>query len=236
MKIAMVTGASSGIGLAICKKLIAMNYRVYGLARDFSKTKFKHAEFKTLTCDVTHSKQLEQCVDDVFENEKQLDVLINNAGVGFFAPHEEIKVKDIERLVQTNLQAPLVLTRLVLRKIKQSEGFIINIASITAVKSSPIGSAYAATKAGIKHFSDSLFDEVRKYGVKVTTILPDMTKTPFYDGLHFKEHDDADSHVTSECVADAVETILSQRKGTVVTEMIVRPQKHQIEKKKKNDK
>lgn len=232
MKTAMVTGASSGIGLAICKKLIAMNYRVYGLARDFSKTKFDHAEFKTLACDVTNSKQLEQCVDRIFESEEKLDVLVNNAGVGFFAPHEEIKIKDIERLVQTNLQAPIILTRLVLRKLKQSEGFVINIASITAVKSSPIGSAYAATKAGLKHFSDSLFEEVRKYGVKVTTILPDMTRTPFYDHLHFKEHDDAHSHITAECVADGVATILSQREGTVVTELIIRPQKHQIEKKK----
>ncbi|NUM82069.1 SDR family NAD(P)-dependent oxidoreductase, partial [bacterium] len=95
-----------------------------------------------------------------------------------------------------------------------------------------IGSAYAATKAGLKHFSDSLFEEVRKYGVKVTTILPDMTRTPFYDHLHFKEHDDAHSHITAECVADGVATILSQREGTVVTELIIRPQKHQIEKKK----
>lgn len=232
MKTAIVTGASSGIGLAICKKLVAMNYRVYGLARDFSKAKFKHAEFKTLACDVTNSKQLEQCVETIFENEEKLDVLVNNAGVGFFAPHEEIKIKDIERLVQTNLQAPLILTRLVLRKLKQSEGFIINIASITAVKSSPIGSAYAATKAGLKHFSDSLYEEVRKHGVRVTTLLPDMTKTPFYDRLHFKEHDDTDSHITAECVADAVETVLKQREGTVLTEIIIRPQKHQIEKKK----
>ena len=81
------------------------------------------------------------------------------------------------------------------------------------------------------HFSKGLFDEVRKTGVKVISILPDITKTPFYDELNFREGEEEESYILPECVADAVENILSQREGTVITEIILQPQKHIIRKK-----
>ena len=121
---------------------------------------------------------------------------------------------------------------LLLREIKKSAGFIINISSITAKKSSTHGCAYAATKAGLSHFATSLFDEVRKSGVKVVTIHPDITKTPFYDDLDFMYGDDAQSYIMPESVAQAVENILKQPEGTVISELTIRPQKHMISRKK----
>ena len=114
-------------------------------------------------------------------------------------------------MVALNLEAPLILTNLLLRDLKKNQGFVINISSVTAKKSSPIGCAYAATKAGLSHFSHSLFDEVRKYGVKVVSIHPDMTKTPFYDNANFREGDDEDMFITPECVAEAVEAVINAR-------------------------
>ena len=81
------------------------------------------------------------------------------------------------------------------------------------------------------HFSKGLFDEVRKTGVKVISILPDITKTPFYDKLNFKEGEDEESYILPECVAAFVENILFQREGTVITEVILQPQRHQIKRK-----
>ena len=232
MKTAIVTGASSGIGLEAAKKLISMNYRVYGLARSFSKTKWENKAFIKLVCDVADIKQLKFCVRQILEEESSIDLLLNNAGVGYFGPHEEIKTEHIEEMVKTNLLAPLILTRLLLRELKKSQGYIINIASITALKASVFGGAYAATKAGLRHFGVSLFDEVRKSGVKVITINPDIVQTPFYDHLNFKEHDDPESYITPGSIADAVETIVRQRDGTILSEITIRPQKHLIEKKK----
>ena len=232
MKTAIITGASSGIGLSTSKKLIEFGYTVFGLARDFSKTKFDHNQFTQIVCDVSDLRNLELAVKEILEKADSVDVLVNNAGVGYFAPHEEIAVKHIEQMVKTNLLAPLILTRLLLRELKKSKGFIINIASITATKSSPMGGAYAATKAGLRHFGLSLFDEVRKSGVKVVNINPDITKTDFYETLNFKEHDDPESHLMPEEVASAVAMVLYQREGAVVSEITIRPQKHLIEKKK----
>jgi len=232
MRAAIVTGASSGIGLEVSKKLVEMGYKVYGIARDFSKTAFDDANFVKIQCDVRNTGELCRVVKDIKDKEDDIYILVNNAGVGFFGPHEQLKVQHIEQMVATNLQAPLILTNLLLREIKKSAGFIINISSITAKKSSTHGCAYAATKAGLSHFATSLFDEVRKSGVKVVTIHPDITKTPFYDDLDFMYGDDAQSYIMPESVAQAVENILKQPEGTVISELTIRPQKHMISRKK----
>lgn len=232
MKTVLITGASSGIGLAVTKKLIKLGFRVYGLARDFSKTGFDHPDFIKTPCDVTDTGRLSRIAEEILEQEKDVHILINNAGVGFFGPHEQIKTRQIEKMVATNLAAPMILSGLLLRELKKNSGYIINISSITAKKSSTHGCAYAATKAGLSHFAASLFDEVRKSGVKVVTIHPDLTRTAFYDKLDFSHGDDPESYITPECVADAVEAILNQRPGTVIQEITIRPQKHMIVKKK----
>jgi short-subunit dehydrogenase len=227
MKTAIVTGASSGIGFEISKRLLRMGYKVYGIARDFSKINFEEDNFIKVSCDVTKIHDLSQKIKQI-RKEEDIYILVNNAGVGYFGPHEELNASKIHALVTTNLEVPLVLTQLLLRDLKKNQGFIINISSITAKKSSTYGCAYAATKAGLTHFAESLFDETRKTGVKVITIHPDMTKTAFYDNLNFKEGDVPESYITPQCVANSVEMILSQREGTVVTDITIRPQRHMI--------
>lgn len=230
MGVAIVTGASSGIGLSVSKRLVKMGHRVYGIARDFSKTVFKDLDFVPIVCDLTDSAGLVKTVEDILKRE-DLYILVNNAGVGYFGPHETIKPKYIEEMVRTNLIAPLVLTHLTLRSLRKTQGYVINIASITALYPGRFGCAYAATKAGLHQFSSSLFEEVRKSGVKVVTVYPDITQTSFYNKLNFEPEDNPYCYVTPECVAGAVEFILSQREGTVVTQVVLRPQRLQLRKK-----
>lgn len=235
MGIAIVTGASSGIGLSIARKLVEMGHTVYGFARDFRKTDFQHERFKPMICDVTDLRMLEAQTKSVLEKAGRLDVLVNNAGVGFFGPHETISLENMERMTLTNLLAPMALTRLTLRHLKQSQGFVINIASTAALHPGRFGCAYSATKAGLHQFGLSLFDEVRKSGVRVATIYPDMTRTPFYDRVDFEPDADPECHITPECVADAVEQVLNQRAGTVVTQMVLRPQRIGVVKKRRGE-
>lgn len=233
MKAAIVTGASSGIGLQISIKLIKSGYKVYGMARDFAKTAYENASFIKVTCDITNTHILTQKIKEIKGMEKEIYLLVNNAGVGYFGPHEQLSSKQIEALVKTNIQAPFILTKLLLRDIKKTKGYIINISSITAKKSSTHGCAYAATKAALSHFGLSLFDEIRKSGAKVVTIHPDMTQTNFYDQLDFDVGELPESYITPQSVADAVETVLSQREGTLLSEITLRPQRHMITKKQK---
>lgn len=230
MKRVLITGATSGIGLAISKKLLSMGHVVYGVGRDFSKVDIENNNFYPIVCDLIKYQNIEEMVKKL-KKEVEIDILINCAGIGYFGPHEEINPTKLHKMIALNLEAPLILTQLLLRDLKKREGVIINISSITATKSSTYGCAYSATKAGLVHFSKGLFDEVRKTGVQVISILPDITKTPFYDKLNFREGEEEESYILPECVADAVENILSQRRGTVITEVIIQPQKHIIRRK-----
>ncbi|MGK4199326.1 SDR family NAD(P)-dependent oxidoreductase [Fusobacterium sp. HC1336] len=230
MKRVLITGATSGIGLAISKKLLSMGHVVYGVGRDFSKVDIENNNFYPIVCDLIKYQNIEEMVKKL-KKEVEIDILINCAGIGYFGPHEEINPIKLHKMIALNLEAPLILTQLLLRDLKKREGVIINISSITATKSSTYGCAYSATKAGLVHFSKGLFDEVRKTGVQVISILPDITKTPFYDELNFREGEEEESYILPECVADAVENILSQRRGTVITEVIIQPQKHIIRRK-----
>ena len=194
---AIVTGASSGIGRAISEKLGVLGYEVFGIGRRFDteedrdiagvlqcENDLKNAIFHPIICDLTDTDKLCAIVKQV-TSEHTVKVLVNNAGAAYYGLHEELNPKKIQEMVRVNLEAPLILTQQLLRTLKKNGGYIINISSVTAKQPSPHGCAYAATKAGLASFSSSLFDEARKYGVKVTAVYPDMTETNLYRNADF---------------------------------------------------
>ena len=162
---------------------------------------------------------------------RTIDLLVNCAGVGYYGLHDEIRPENISELIRTNLEVPLLLSNVLLKKLKESKGTILNIASVTATQSNPHGAAYGATKAGLLSFGKSLFDEVRKHGVKVTTILPDMTDTNLYRNASFEASKDENARLLPQDVADSVRYVLEADPHMVITEFTVRPQLHRIEKK-----
>jgi short-subunit dehydrogenase len=206
-----------------------MGYEVYGFGRRFSGEESNN--FHTEILDLIETEKLCNRVREI-AGKTRVEVLVNAAGVGYYGLHEELSVKQLQKLVRTNLEVPLVLTNRLLRTLKENHGTIINISSVTAKKSSPHGCAYAATKAGLSAFGDSLFDEARKYGVRVTTIHPDMTQTNLYRDADFTCGEEKESYLLPEEVAEAVQYVLSQREGVAVPDITIRPQLHRIQRKK----
>ncbi len=230
-KTAIVTGASSGIGYAISKRLSALGYEVFGFGRDFGTVKWEAEDnVHPIVCDVLDTDKLCACVKQIAAQHR-VQILVNNAGVGYYGLHEELNPDKIKKLVRTNLEVPMILTHQLLRHLKENAGYVINISSVTAGQSNPHGCAYGATKAGLSSFSRSLFDETRKYGVKVVTIGPDMTQTNLYRNANFREGEEPESYLLPEDVAKAVEWILGQRDGVIVTELTLKPQIHRIKRK-----
>ena len=221
--LAVVTGTSSGIGAAIANALIAANWRVVGISR--RQTLIESELYTHITLDLNESKRIPSAIEEIIASHGPIAALINNAGIGYFAPHEELSPTEIQEMVSVNLLAPLLITRSALRSLKETSGHIVSISSFSALESSSFGAAYAATKAGIKHFSDSLFDEVRKSGVKVTTITPDITRTPFYDHLNFYPQEDPAAAISPEYIASAVLNALSNSNFCVTTHITLRPQR-----------
>ena len=111
---------------------------------------------------------------------------------------------------------------------------IINITSIEATKSSKFSALYSASKSGLRAFSLALFEEVRKSGVNVVSINPDMTDTAFFDELNFTTHEALDKHLLAEDIADVIENILNHRMGVAINEVTVRAQRFGITKKQNN--
>ena len=248
---AIVTGASSGIGREISRMLCEMGYEVFGIGRRFQGMDTEEERldgsytdnglvdasgfagvFHPIVCDLLDTQAL-ACLVKKLRAEQEISILINNAGIGYYGLHEELAVQNLQAMVRTNLEVPMVLVNLLLRDLKKRKGYIINVASVTAGQSNPHGCAYGATKAGLASFSKSLFDEARKYGIKVATIQPDMTKTDLYRNADFCEGEEEESYLLPKEVAEAVRYVLSGREGMVVTELTLRPQLHRIRKKER---
>jgi len=211
MKNAIVTGYSSGIGEAICKMLEPLDYKIIKLTSRLEDLSSLEKEIKTIL------------------QTDQIDLLVNCAGVGIFKPHEQISLCDIQKLIAINLTAPIVLSNLCLRSLKKTQGKIINISSIEATKHSKFSALYTATKSGLRDFGLCLFEEVRKSGVGVTTINPDITSTNFFDQLHFEPSTSEDCSLLPQTIAQTLKDILNTQ--GVVTDITIRPQKFAIVKK-----
>ncbi|MBN2803847.1 MAG: SDR family NAD(P)-dependent oxidoreductase [Deltaproteobacteria bacterium] len=232
MKTAIVTGASAGIGLEISKILAEDGFKVFGISRNFQKCTFESDDFQKIECDITITNELVKTVKEITKVSPQIDLLVNNAGLGVFGQLETISGSDIKKMVDTNLTAPIILTRLLINRLKESNGKIINISSIAATEQKAKGTVYSATKAGLLQFGEALFEEVRKDGVSVTTILPDMTTgTDFYDASDFEPFSSSETAMEPSTVALCVLNILNQPDGTVLTQVRLKPQKFRLNKK-----
>jgi len=227
---ALVTGASSGIGQAIAQRLLEHGYEVYGIGRDFSAcTLTGHAQFHTVVLDLLDTPALLAFLETLPKD--NLSVLVNSAGCAWYGPHETLSVEAIQTMTRVNLETPILLCGKLLRTLKQNHGTIINIASVTALETSTHGAAYGALKAGLVHFSRTLFEEHRKSGLKVSVILPDMTDTALYRNADFGPDLTEGAYLSPEDTADAVMTVLNAREGTVLSEIVLRPQYRRIHRK-----
>lgn len=233
---ALVTGASSGIGKAISDMLLGQGYTVYGIGRNF-EAEGERERFHPIVFDLLKQNELPKLIKDIKkelrrkagEEEVKFSLLVNCAGVGYYGPHEQLSVSNIAEMTAVNLSVPMILTRLLLRDLKENQGTIVNISSVTANQTNNThGCAYGATKAGLTSFSRSLFEEVRKYGVRVAVIHPDLTDTNLYRNADFTCASDEDCHILAEEVADAVRYILEARDGLVIPEITLKPQRNRI--------
>jgi NAD(P)-dependent dehydrogenase (short-subunit alcohol dehydrogenase family) len=185
--IALVTGASSGIGEATAERLSAAGCKVYGTSRRVSVP--SNPSFEMLPLDVTNDDSVEAVVRSVMGAEGRIDLLVNNAGFGVApAGAEESTLAQARAIFDTNFFGMVRMTRAVVPHMRhQGRGRIINIGSVLGFLPMPYGALYAATKHAIEGYSESLDHELRTRGIRVSVIEPAYTKTQF--DAHFMEPD-----------------------------------------------
>ena len=228
MNNALVTGASSGIGRAISDKLIEMGYNVYGIGRTFDNGQMLPlTNFHKIELDLRDTDLLIKTVTDI-NKDNPISVLVNSAGVAYYGLHDSVNANMIKEMSEVNLMAPMILSNLLIKTIRDNKGAIVNVSSVTATKASPHGAAYGATKAGLTSFSKSIFEEYRKFGVRVIDIKPDMTKTNLYRNADFAPDEDCLASLEPTDVAEAFYNIMRLREGVCVNEIMLTPQLKRI--------
>lgn len=178
-KVALVTGASSGIGEATATRLAAAGYAVYGTSRRGAASG-KRA-FEMLALDVTSDASVQAVVSEVLRRAGRIDLLVNNAGLGVgLAGDEESSVAQAQAIFDTNFFGTVRMTRAVVPHMRrQAAGRILNMGSGLGIAPMPYMAIYSASKHALEGYSESLDHELRTRGIRVAVIEPYITKTPF---------------------------------------------------------
>ena len=176
-KVAVITGASSGIGYSMAKYLYSEGVKVY----DISLVTEKHDEVvKSYSADVNNTQKIEEILEEIYNENGHIDIFINNAGFGIAGAIMDASPDKIYNLVNTNLSAVIALSGKAIKFLKRSGGGrIINTCSVGGIIPLPFQATYSATKAGVEIFGRALANEVKPFNIKVTSVLPGDTKTGF---------------------------------------------------------
>jgi NAD(P)-dependent dehydrogenase (short-subunit alcohol dehydrogenase family) len=181
--VAIVTGASGGIGEATARALQAAGYRVFGTYRRPPASRLPGVEY--LACDVTNDEAVQTAIDQVLAKAGRVDLLVNNAGVGLVAGAEESSLEQAKSLFDVNLFGVFRMTKAVLPTMRrQKAGRIVNISSVMGLIPAPFMALYAASKHALEGYSESLDHEIRATGVRVVLVEPAYTRTSFEGNVY----------------------------------------------------
>jgi NAD(P)-dependent dehydrogenase (short-subunit alcohol dehydrogenase family) len=220
--IALVTGASSGIGEATAKRLATAGYKVYGTSRRGAQS--GQRSFAMLPLDVTSDESVEAAVKELIRQEGRIDLLVNNAGFGVApAGAEESSIDQAKAIFETNFFGLIRMTRAVVPHMRrQGNGRIINIGSVLGFLPMPYGALYAATKHAVEGYSESLDHELRTRGIRVSVIEPAYTKTQF-DANFLAPDSKLDEYREVRALLDKVlkEVMATADEPTVVADVVL---------------
>ena len=188
MKNAVITGVSKGIGKALAQALLKKGYRVIGLGRN--KGSIQDSNFEFIPTDVRKRQEVEKSFETILNEYGTLDVLINNAGLGYFGYLEDTTYEQWDAMYETNVNGIFYCLKAAIPSMKSNgAGHIFNIASTAGVEGYPQVAAYCGTKFAVKGISQALYKELRDFGIKVTCVYPGSVKTDFFNDSHITAHD-----------------------------------------------
>ncbi len=184
-KIAIITGAGSGIGRAIALDLAQQNYHLVLIDRNkrslksvYDKITLMQKSVQEVLLDVSNESRVKTTIKEIIKSHKKIDVLINNAGV-FYEGTTKITSDELHEIIQTNLLGAIYVSTAVAKQMKkQKSGYIINMSSFAGKRSFSNLGAYSASKFGLIGFNDALYKELLSYHVKVSAICPSVVNTP----------------------------------------------------------
>lgn len=229
-KIAIVTGAARGIGLATTKLFLANGWQVALIDRDEPELQTASAQLPgtlAVCCDVSIPEQVDAMVATVLAHFGRIDALVNNAGVAIFQPLDQTDFAAWRTVMATNLDGVFLCSQAVLPALKQSRGAIVNIASISGLRASTLRVAYGTSKAAVIHLTKQLAIELGDYGVRVNCVSPGPVKTKLAEAVHSPEIIQAyydgiplGRSATEQDIAEAIVFLCSEKAGFITGQML----------------
>ena len=226
-KVVYITGGSKGIGYGVAQTLLAKGMRVAISSRSLQSAQKAADELSkdastilAVESDVSSLSSESAAVKKVLDHFGQLDVLVANAGIGHFSPIDTLTEEEWKETIDTNLTGVFNSVKASVEAIKESKGYIITIASLAGTNFFENGAAYNASKFGLVGFSQAIMLDLRKYGVKVSTIMPGSVAT------HFNDHvpNESDSwKIQPEDIGQMVADLLAMNPRTLPSKVEVRP-------------
>lgn len=225
-KVAVVSGAGKGLGAACAEALVGNGATVFGLARnekDLDKLHRKLGEsFVPVVMDLTDQTAVANWISETFNEKFSPDILLNNAGAGYFGRIDELPLEQWHQMINTNLNGVFYLTSglVPFMKRKTATTHIVNIGSILGKTGSAERSGYCATKYGIQGFSEALAKELRNDQIKVTCLNPGSIETDFFKESGVKANNNM---LQPDDLADLITYLLKTPDNFLVDELTVRP-------------
>ena len=226
LKIAIVTGASSGLGKATSIALMEKGCTVYGIARTSDHLEVLQEKwpllFYPVVLDLVREEEVQMWASSTFNQENTPDILINNAGAGYFAKVDELPSEKWHQMINTNLNAVFYVTSRIVpfMKAKNAPSHIINIGSILGKVSSAEKPAYSASKYAMQGFSEALYKELRADNIKVSCINPGSIDTNFFEESGIKAND---RMLQPKDLAATIIHVLETPDNVLIDELTVRP-------------
>lgn len=218
---AIVTGANKGIGKAITEKLLANGSKVTGWSR--GNNDINHIDFNHISVDISKEMEVKTAMERSIDHlDGNLDILINNAGIGIFKFFDELTMDDFKQMMEINVYGTFYTTQLAMPWLKANEGgHIINLSSIAGLQGIKEATGYSASKFAIRGFSEALYREVKKYKVKVTCIYPGSVNTGFFDQYPGMKANP--TFIDPNDIADSIVHLLSSPPNYCPSELVIRP-------------
>ena len=227
----LVTGASAGIGRAVCETRLEAGDRVVGLARDFGKFPCQGLTgFDAVEIDLADLDALPGRLAGIAAAHPEIDALVCNAGEAVFGHLEQFSYDRIRRALDLNFTSQVFLVRAFLPGFRRhGKGDVVMIGSEAAVKGGRRGSLYSAAKFALRGFAQSVREETAASGIRVALVNPGMVRTAFHENLEFRPGSEPGQHLLPVDVAAAVSLVLDARGGAVIDEIDLSPQKRVID-------
>ena len=225
-KVVYITGGSKGIGYGVAKKLLAEGMKVAISGRSLKSVKSAAESLGTesnvlaLESDVTVYKDEEKAIEQIIKTWGKIDVVLANAGVGHFAPIDELSEEQWHQMINTNLNGVFHTLKASVEALKKTEGYYITLASLAGTNFFPSAAGYNATKFGVVGFTQAAMLDLRKYGIKVSTIMPGSVAT------HFNNHKPSEKDawkIQPEDIGELVYDLLKMNPRTLPSKIEVRP-------------